>query len=46
MANIYFLIIAILASIKEISPINPFTSWSPLIFVLTVSMIRELFEDV
>jgi len=46
MANVYFLIIAILASIKEISPIGPFTSWSPLIFVITVSMIREFIEDI
>jgi len=38
--------ISILSSWKEISPINPVTAWSPLIFVLAMSMFRELMEDV
>lgn len=41
MANIYFLIIAVLQSIPIISPLGPFTAWAPLIFVIIISMIRE-----
>jgi magnesium-transporting ATPase (P-type) len=44
-SNVYFLIIAILQSIKAISPLNPATAILPLIFVLAVSMLREGFED-
>lgn len=44
-ANVYFLIIAILESIKTISPLNPFSAIAPLVFVLTLSMIREGVED-
>ena len=44
-ANIYFLIIAILASIPIISSISPLTAILPLVFVLLVSMIREGVED-
>lgn len=45
LANCYFLIIAILLSIKIISPLNPLTAWSPLIIVIGISMIREGYED-
>jgi magnesium-transporting ATPase (P-type) len=44
-SNVYFLCIAILQSIKLISPLNPITAILPLIFVLSVSMLREGFED-
>lgn len=44
-ANIYFLIIAILASIPAISSISPLTAIAPLVFVLLVSMVREGIED-
>jgi hypothetical protein len=44
-SNIYFLGMTILQSIPLISPLNPATAIFPLIFVLTVSMIREGFED-
>jgi len=44
-SNVYFLAIAILQSIKAISPLNPLTAILPLIFVLSVSMLREGFED-
>jgi hypothetical protein len=44
-SNVYFLGIAILQSIKAISPLNPVTAILPLIFVLGVSMLREGFED-
>ena len=44
-ANIYFLFIAIVQSIKVISPLNPVTAIAPLAFVIAVSMIREAVED-
>ena len=43
--NVYFLITAIIQSIPIISPLNSLTAIVPLIFVLGVSMIRELIED-
>ena len=45
-ANIYFLFIAIIQSIPVISPLSSFSSWTPLLFVLTISLIREAFEDI
>jgi phospholipid-translocating P-type ATPase (flippase) len=45
LANVYFLIIAIVQSLKVISPLNPATSVTPLVFVITVSLIREAIED-
>ena len=44
-ANIYFLICAILQSIKLISPLSPASAVAPLVFVLSLSMLREGFED-
>ena len=44
--NVYFLFIAILQSIPAISPLTSVTAILPLVFVLCVSMIRELIEDV
>lgn len=44
-ANIYFLVVAILQSIPTISPLSPISSWAPLIFVISLSIIREAFED-
>ena len=41
----YFLLQAILNSIEAVSAMNPSTAWSPLIFVLGVSMLREGLED-
>ena len=45
LANVYFLVIAILQSIPIISPLHPITGWFPLAFVLFVSMCREGYED-
>ena len=45
-ANAYFLIMSILATIPAISPVSPVTSWAPLIFVLSVTAIREAMEDI
>ena len=44
-ANIYFLGIAILQSIKILSPLSPFTAILPLVAVLGLSMLREGWED-
>jgi len=44
-ANVYFLIIAILSSFPEISPLGPVTSIIPLVFVLSTSILREALED-
>lgn len=44
-ANIYFLVMAILQTIPAISPLNPISSIAPLVFVISLSMIREGFED-
>ena len=45
LSNVYFLFTAIIQSIPLISPLNSITAIVPLIFVLGVSMIRELIED-
>ena len=44
-ANIYFLITAILQCIPVISPLGPETALIPIIIVLAVSIIREGIED-
>ena len=44
-ANIYFLVAAILQSIPQISPLDKFSSISPLVFILLLSMAREAYED-
>ena len=44
-ANIYFLISAILQCIPQISLLSPLTALIPIIFVLSVSLIREAIED-
>ena len=44
-ANIYFLVSAILNCIPAISPLSPVTAIIPVVFVLTVSLIREAIED-
>ena len=44
-ANIYFLLSAILQSIKAISPLNPISAISPLLFVISLSIMREGYED-
>jgi hypothetical protein len=45
MTNIYFLIIVIITLIPAISPLTPWTSILPLIFVLGVTCIKEGYED-
>ena len=45
LANIYFLVCAILQCIPIISPLTPATAVVPLVIVLSVSIIREGIED-
>lgn len=44
-ANFYFLMIAILASLP-FSPTIPFGSWTSLCFVLVCNMVKEIYEDI
>jgi hypothetical protein len=44
-SNIYFLITAILTFIPGFSPLPGYTSVMPLAFVLSMSMMREAYED-
>ncbi len=44
-ANVYFLIVAILASIPQISPLGASTFWVPLLSVLTLSALKDAKED-
>lgn len=41
----YFLLIAILQLNPTLTPVNPITTWAPLILVTLVSMGRELWDD-
>ncbi len=43
--NVFFLITAVILSIKEISPMDPGVAIAPFIFVIGVSVIREGVED-
>ena len=45
LSNVYFLLTAIIQSLPIVSPFNSITAIVPLLFVLSVSMIRELIED-
>ena len=45
LANVYFLIVAVIQSIPLISPLTPVTAVGPLLFVLLGSLIREGWED-
>ncbi|EDR27469.1 phospholipid-transporting ATPase, putative [Entamoeba dispar SAW760] len=44
--NIYFLLVAIISLIPQISATNPITNVLPLVFVLCVSGIKEIIEDI
>ena len=45
LANVYFVFIAIIQSIPIISPLGASTAIAPVVFVLSVSLIREAIED-
>lgn len=46
LANVYFLATAVLQFIPAISPLSPFSAIAPLIFVLTISLIRTAVEEI
>ena len=43
--NLYFLLIACLQLWRAITPVNPATTWAPLIFVFAVSAVKEAVDD-
>eukprot|EP00741_Cyanophora_paradoxa_P007254 tig00001095_g7017.t1 len=45
-ANFYFLVIACIQLVPKLSPISPWTSIMPLLFVLSVTAVKEAVEDV
>ncbi|XP_060531020.1 probable phospholipid-transporting ATPase IA isoform X2 [Cylas formicarius] len=45
-ANIFFLMIALLQQIPDVSPTGRYTTLVPLIFILSVSAIKEIIEDI
>ena len=44
-ANMYFLSVAVISLFEAISPIKPYTIWSPLVLVVGLSMAKEAVED-
>eukprot|EP00002_Diphylleia_rotans_P003086 TRINITY_DN12068_c0_g1_i3.p1 TRINITY_DN12068_c0_g1~~TRINITY_DN12068_c0_g1_i3.p1 ORF type:complete len:1169 (+),score=197.15 TRINITY_DN12068_c0_g1_i3:63-3569(+) len=44
-SNFYFLVVILIQLIPNVSPIFPITSILPLVFVLTITAIREGYED-
>lgn len=44
-ANLYFLLIAVLQLTPGLSPTHWFTTVAPLLFVLAVNAIKEIYDD-
>lgn len=44
--NLYFFIIAIAQSIKEISSVNPISTWIPVYVIFSISILRELYDEI
>lgn len=45
-SNIFFLMISLLQQIPDVSPTGRYTTIVPLLFILTVSAFKEIFEDI
>ncbi|CAH1113541.1 unnamed protein product [Psylliodes chrysocephalus] len=45
-ANCFFLLMALLQQIPDVSPTGKYTTLVPLIFILTVSAVKEIVEDI
>eukprot|EP00736_Rhodelphis_marinus_P010259 Rmarinus@m.19244 len=45
LANCYFLLVAAIQFVPDLSPISPWTSIAPLVFVLGVSAVKDGWED-
>lgn len=43
--NLYFLLIACLQLWRTITPVNPITTWAPLIFVFAISATKQAVDD-
>ena len=43
--NRYFLLIACLQLINTITPVNPLTTWLPLIVIFGITAVKELTDD-
>lgn len=43
--NRYFLIIACLQLWAEITPVNPLTTWAPLVVIFGITAVKELLDD-
>jgi phospholipid-translocating ATPase len=43
--NRYFLLIACLQLIKTITPVNPLTTWAPLVIIFGITAVKELVDD-
>lgn len=43
--NRYFLLIAVLELFPSLTPVNPLSTWLPLLFILSVSAAREAVDD-
>lgn len=44
--NVYFLLIACLQLNATLTPVNPLTTWIPLLVIFSVSAAKELYDDV
>lgn len=45
-SNCFFLLIALLQQIPDVSPTGRYTTLVPLLFILSVSAIKEIVEDI
>jgi phospholipid-translocating ATPase len=43
--NLYFIIIACLQLWRDVSPVNPLTTWGPIIVIFAIAFIREGVDD-
>ncbi|OHT13626.1 phospholipid-translocating P-type ATPase, flippase family protein [Tritrichomonas foetus] len=43
--NLYFIIIGCLQLWKDVSPVNPLTTWAPIVIIFAIAFIREGIDD-
>lgn len=43
--NFYFFLIGTLQSFRQLSPVNPWTTWIPIIFIFSFTIFREGYDD-
>jgi phospholipid-translocating ATPase len=43
--NLYFIIIGRLQLWSAVSPVNPITTWGPILFIFMIAFIREGIDD-